>query len=79
MTPETEGVKARFGAHPNRCARAAMTTDARIVTAPIDKVVMALNAVHAAMSVVRETQDQRRITPQERFAQSHNRTTTHQS
>jgi hypothetical protein len=57
MTTETEVVKARFGADPNGSAAAAMTTDARIFTAPIDEVVMTRNAVHRAVFLVRKTQD----------------------
>ena len=57
MTTETEVVKARFGADPNGSAAAAMTTDTRIFTAPIDEVVMTRNAVHRAVFLVRKTQD----------------------
>ena len=57
MTTETEVVKARFGADPNGRAAAAMTTDARVSTAPIDEVVMTRDAVHLAVFVVRKTQD----------------------
>ena len=56
MTTETEVVKARFGADPNGGAAAAMTTDARIFTAPIDEVVMTRDAVHRAMLLVRKAQ-----------------------
>lgn len=69
MTTETEVVKARLGADLNGRAAAAMTTDARIVAAAIVEVVMALNAVHRAMFVVREPKDQRFTTTQERFTQ----------
>ena len=54
MTTETEVMKARFGADLNGSAAAAMTTDARIFTAPIDVVVMTQNAVHRAVFVVRK-------------------------
>jgi len=54
MTTETEFMKARFSADLNGSAAAAMTTDARIFTAPIDVVVMTQNAVHRAVFVVRE-------------------------
>ena len=78
MTTETEVVKARFGADLNGSAAAAMTTDARIGTAPIDEVVMTLNAVHRAMFVVRKAQDQRLTTAQEWFTQGQSRATAHQ-
>jgi len=57
MTTQTEVVKARFGADPNGSAAAAMTTDARIFTTPIDEVVMTRNAVHREMFLVRKAQD----------------------
>jgi len=78
MTTETEVVKARFSADPNGSAAAAMTTDARIGTAPIDEVVMTLNAVHFAMFVMRKAQHQRLTTPQERFTQGQSRATAQQ-
>ena len=56
MATETEVVKARFGADSNGSAAAAMTTDARIFTAPIDEVVMTRNAVHRAVFIVWKTQ-----------------------
>jgi hypothetical protein len=62
MTTKTEVVKARFGADPDRSAAAAVTTDARIFTAPIDEVVMTRNAVHPAVFLVRKTQNQRLTT-----------------
>lgn len=74
MASETAVVKARFGADPNGSAMAAMTTDARILTSPIDEVVMTQDAVHRAMLVVREAQDQRFTTAQERFTQRQSRT-----
>lgn len=70
MTSETEIVKARLGAHPNGGAVAAVTTDARLLTAPIDVVVMTLNAVHCTVFVVREVQGQPLTAAQERLAQS---------
>ena len=57
MTTEAEVVKARFGADPNGSTAAAMTTDARVFTAPIDEVVMTRDAVHRAVFLVRKTQD----------------------
>ena len=57
VTTETEVVEARFGADPNGSAAAAMTTDARIFTAPIDEVVMTRDAVHREMFLVRKAQD----------------------
>ena len=78
MTTETEVVKARFGADSNGSAAAAMTTDARIGTAPIGEVVMTLNTVHRAMFVVRKVEDQRLATAQERLTQGQNRATAHQ-
>lgn len=69
MTTETEVVKTRFGADPNVCSPAAMTTDARVGTAPIDEVVVTLNAVHLPMLVVRKAQDQWLTTPHERLTQ----------
>lgn len=73
MTTETEVVKARLGADQYGRAAAAMTTDARILTAAIVEVVMALNAVHRPMFVVREPKDQRLTTMQERFTQGQSR------
>jgi len=73
MTTETEVVKARLGVNPNSRATAAMTTDARIGTAPIGEVVMTLNAVHLTMLVVRKPQDQGLTTTQERFTQGQSR------
>lgn len=69
MTTETEVVKARFGANPDGRATTAMTADTRVATAPIDEVVVTLNAVHRTMFVVRKAQNQRLTTPQERFTQ----------
>ena len=78
MTAETEVMKACFGADFNGCAAATMTTDARILAAQIGEVVMALNAVHRAMFVVRKPEDQRLITLQERFTQGQSRATARQ-
>jgi hypothetical protein len=78
MTTETEVVKARFDTDPNISAAAPMTTDARIVTRAIREVVMTLNAVDRAMFVVREVEDQRLATAQERFTQSQSRAIAHQ-
>jgi hypothetical protein len=78
MTTETEVVKARFGADPNGSAAAAMTTDARIVAAPIGEVVMTSNAVHREMLVVRKPKDQRLTTAKERFTQGESRATARQ-
>ena len=69
MTAETKVVKARFSTDADGYTAAAMTTDARISAAPIGEVVVTLNAVHRAMSVVRKRQDQRLTTVQERFTQ----------
>ncbi len=77
MAGETEVVEARFGADPNGSAMAAVTTDARILTGPIDEVMMAQDAVHRAMLVVREAQDQRFTTTQERFTQRQSCTAAH--
>lgn len=73
VTPETEVMKARFGADPNGGAAAAMTTDTRIATGPISEVVMTLNAVYRAMFVVRKAQDQRLATAHKRLAQRQSR------
>ena len=78
MTAETEVVKARFRADADRGAVAAMTTDARVGTAPIGKVVMTLNAVHLAMFVVGKAQHQWLTTAQERFTQRQGGAGTHQ-
>ena len=78
MTTEAEVVKARFGADPNGSTAAAMTTDARICTAPIDEVVMTRNAVHRAVFLVRKPQDEGLISAQERFAQGQSRSITQQ-
>jgi len=78
VTAETEVVKTRFGADPKVHSAAAMTTDARIGTGPIDEVVMALNAVHLPMPVVRKAQDQGLTTPHERLMQSECRAATQQ-
>ncbi len=78
MTTETEVVKARFGTDPNVSAAAAMTTDARVFTAPIEEVVMTLNAVYRAMFVVRKAQGQRFTTAHERFTHGRSRGTARQ-
>jgi hypothetical protein len=78
MTAETEVVKARFGAHLNGSATAAMTTDARVGTAAIGEVVMTFNAVHLAMFVVRKGQDQRLAAAQERLTQGESRAAAQQ-
>ena len=78
MTTETEVVKTRFGADANVRSAAAMTTDARISTAPIGKVVMTLNAVYLTMFVVRKAQHQRFTTAQERFTQGQSRASAYQ-
>jgi hypothetical protein len=78
MTAETEVVKARFGADPDVDTAAAMTTDTRVGSAPIDEVVMTLNAVHRAMFVVRKSQDERLTTAQERFTQRQSRVSAQQ-
>ena len=78
MTAETEVVKTRFGADPNVRSAAAMTTDARIGTGPIDEVVMTLNAVHLPMPVVGKAQHQWLTTPHERLAQRECRAATQQ-
>lgn len=78
MTAETEVVKARFGADPNGSSAAAMTADARTFTAAVDEVVMALNAAHRPMFVVRKVQGQWLTAAQERLTQCQSRGTTHQ-
>src|SRR3974390_2568507 len=78
MTTKNEVRKARFGSDPNVSAAAAVTTDAGVRTAPIDEVVMTLNAVHLAMFVMRKAQDQRLAAGQARFTQGQSRATTHQ-
>lgn len=78
VTAEAEVVKARFSADANVRSAAAMTTDARIGTAPIGKVVMTLNAVYLAMLVVREAQYERFTTAQEGFTQGQSRASAHQ-
>ena len=75
MTTETEVMKACFGADPNSSAIAAMTADTRVGTAAINEVVVALDAVHGAMFVVRKVQNQRLTTPQEWFTQRQCRAT----
>ncbi len=57
MTTETEVMKAGFGPDLNGRAAAAMTTDARPLTAPIEVVVMTQDTVHRAVFVVRKVQD----------------------
>ena len=78
MTSETEVVKACFGADADVCTIAAMTTDTRVGTAPIDEIVMTSNAVHRAMFVVGKAEDQRLTTAQERFAQRQSRASAQQ-
>ena len=78
MTTETEVMKARFRADSNDRTAAAMTTDARVFTAPIDEVVMTRNAVHRAVFLVRKPHDQRLTAAYERFAQGQSRSATQQ-
>ena len=69
MATQTEIVKARLGAGTKVRARAAVTTDARTGPASIDEVVMTQYAVHLAMFVVREVQDQRLTAANERLTE----------
>ena len=73
MTTEAEVVEACFGADPNGSAAAAVTTDTRIGTAPIDEVVMTLDTVHLAMFIVRKAEDQWLTPAQDRFTQRQSR------
>ena len=68
MTTETEVVKTRFRADPNHRPAAAMTADARLLAAPVDVVVMTVNALHGAVFVVREVYGEPLTTAQERLA-----------
>jgi hypothetical protein len=78
MTTKAEVVKASFGAYLNVRAAAPMTTDAGALPAPIDVIVVTLNAVHRAMFVVGEVQNQPITARHERFPQSQGRASPHQ-
>ena len=78
MATETEVVEARFGANRNATAAAAMATDTRFRTGPIGEVMVALNAVHRAMLVMRKFHDHRLTTMQECFTQGQRRASAHQ-
>ena len=78
MATETEIVKACLGAGTKVGPAAAVTADARAGPASISEVVMALNAVHLAMFVVRKAQDQRLAAAYERLTEGESRSTTRQ-
>ena len=79
MTTETEVVKTRFRPDPNRRAAAAMTADAGLRAAPIDVVVMTLNALHGAVFVVGKVYGEPFSAAQERLAHRHSHATMQQS
>jgi hypothetical protein len=75
MASEAEIVKACLGAGTKVGAAAAVTADARTRSASIGEVVMALDAVHLAMFVVRKAQNQRLTAPYERLTEGESRST----
>jgi hypothetical protein len=78
MTTETEIVKACFGTNPDVGTATAMTADTRVGPAPIDEIVMTLNAVHCAMLVVGKAEDQRLTAAQEWLTQRESRASVQQ-
>ena len=73
MAAQAEIVKARLSPDANRSARAAMAADAGPLAAAVEVVVMAHDAVHRAVPVVREGQHQRLAAAQEWLTQSQRR------
>ena len=78
MTTETEIVKAGFHADPKCRAAATMTTDARLLAAAVEVVVMTPGAGHGAVFVVRKVDRQPLTAVQKRFTHRQGRATAQQ-
>jgi hypothetical protein len=73
MTPQAEVVEAGFGTQAELGAAASMATKASTVPGSIDEIVVALDAVHLAMPVVRKVDLQGCRTSHDRLTQDENR------